>query len=387
MFHIGQEEIDAVAAVIRERKLFRYADDSQCARFEQRYADYLGVKYVHMSSSGTTALTAALVGLGIGPGDEVLVPAHTYMATAVAVLVAGAIPVIVDVDESITISPAAIEHAIGPRTKAVIPVHMWGLACDMDRIMDIAQRRKLLVIEDACQAVGGGYKGRKLGAIGHAGAFSFNSFKNLTCGEGGAVVTNDAKVWRGARCSIDPCNFFWDEEDGVKAFVSNGSRASEIEGAIMNVQLDRIEGILQTLRANKKHLLVATAECGLQHIPYHSLDHECGLRVLYRLPTAMHAEAFAAETKGTVASKTGRHTFTNWSAILSRAGSHHPALNPYNLAENRDCRTEYPADLCAASLEILNRTVMITTGLKRTKAELDTTAAEIIAAAKKVLTM
>ena len=191
MFRAGQPEIDAIAKVIRSGRLFRYNDQSECVRFEQRYARYLGVKHATMTASGTTALTAALGGLGIGPGDEVLVPACTYMATAVAVLAVGAIPVIVDVDESITIDPAAMEAAIGPRTRAVMPVHMWGLPCDMGALMRIARRRKLLVIEDACQGVGGGYEGRKRGAIGHAGAVSCNYFKNMTCGEGGPVVTND----------------------------------------------------------------------------------------------------------------------------------------------------------------------------------------------------
>src|SRR5690606_29522470 len=111
--------------------------------------------------------TAAMIGLQIGPGDEVIVPACTYMASAVAVLAAGAIPVIVDVDESATMDPAALDDAVGPRTKAVIPVHIFGLSCDMDPIMKIARKRKLLVIEDACQSVGGGYRGKKHGAIGH----------------------------------------------------------------------------------------------------------------------------------------------------------------------------------------------------------------------------
>src|ERR1044071_970175 len=146
MYEVGQPEIDAIATVIRSKKLFRYMKGSQCGRFENRYAKFLGVKHAHMTSSGTTALTAALSGMGIGPGDEVLVPAHTYMATAVAVLAVGAIPVIVDVDESITMDPVAMENAIGPRTRAVIPVHMWGCMCDMDAIMRIAHKRKLLVL-------------------------------------------------------------------------------------------------------------------------------------------------------------------------------------------------------------------------------------------------
>ncbi|HYM98390.1 MAG TPA: aminotransferase class I/II-fold pyridoxal phosphate-dependent enzyme, partial [Aestuariivirgaceae bacterium] len=191
MYIAGQDEIDAIARVIQGNALFRYGIGHECDRFETRYAKYLGVKHFALSASGSNALTAAMVAVGLGPGDEVLIPAHTYMATATSVLAAGAIPVIVDIDESITIDPKAIEAAIGPRTKAVVPVHMWGAACNMDRIMDIAERRRLIVIEDACQGVGGGYDGRKFGSIGHIGAFSFNYYKNMTCGEGGGVAVND----------------------------------------------------------------------------------------------------------------------------------------------------------------------------------------------------
>jgi dTDP-4-amino-4,6-dideoxygalactose transaminase len=156
MYIVGQEEIDAIARVIRDGSLFRYGIGGECDRFEQRYADYLGSGHVALTASGTFALTAAVSALGIGPGDEVLVPAHTYMATAMAVLAAGAIPVIVDVDESITIDPQAVEDAIGPRTRAVIPVHMWGAACNMEAIMEIAARHDLLGLGDTCLGFGGG---------------------------------------------------------------------------------------------------------------------------------------------------------------------------------------------------------------------------------------
>lgn len=384
MYKLGQEEIDAVAACINSGKMFRYYEGGLCHQFEQRWAKHLGVKYAHMSSSGTTALTAALVGLGIGPGDEVVVPAHTYMATAVSVLVAGAIPIIVDVDESITLDPAALEKAIGPRTKAVIPVHMWGWPCDMDRIMAIAERHKLFVIEDACQAVGGGYKGRMLGAIGHAGAFSFNSFKNLTCGEGGAVVTNSLQVSRGARCSIDPCGFFWDASDGVHEFVANGSRASEIEGAIMNVQLDRLEHILADLRAQKKRILARTTEAGLKSVICHDPAGDCGSRLGFIFDRPDQAAEFAKELAGMVAANTKRHTFNHWSAILAGKTAHHPAMNPYAFPENRECRREYPADMCRRSLDILNRTALIATVYERPEQETDNAIDAMLAAAARV---
>src|ERR671928_559572 len=138
MYVVGEEEIEALASIIRKGALFRYGVGGECERFERRYAEHLGVGQFALTVSGTFALSAAMTALGIGPGDEVLIPAHTYMATATAVLTTGAIPVIVDIDETITIDPEAVEAAIGPRTKAVVPVHMWGTACDMDAILEIA---------------------------------------------------------------------------------------------------------------------------------------------------------------------------------------------------------------------------------------------------------
>ena len=145
MLRFGKKEIDAFAKVALSGQLFRYHEHGECTRFEERFGRMLGVPHVLLTSSGSTALTAALAALGIGPGDEVIVPAHTYMATALAVLAVGAIPIIVDVDESIMLDPIALENAVGPLTRAVIPVHMWGGVCDMDAIMRVAEQHRLLV--------------------------------------------------------------------------------------------------------------------------------------------------------------------------------------------------------------------------------------------------
>ena len=381
MYRIGQSEIDAVADIIRTGKVFRYRKDgtSQCDRFEQRYSKYVGAKHTLLTSSGTTAITAALVALGVGPGDEVIVPAHTYMATAISVVMAGAVPVIADIDESITLSPEALAAAVGPRTKAVIPVHMWGVVCDMEAILRVARRKKLLVVEDACQCVGGAYQGRMVGSMGHAGAFSFNYFKNMTCGEGGAVVTNDAEVARRIGCMVDCCRFYWSgREDDFQPFCANGSRASEFEGALLNAQLDRLPGMIRALRRMKRRVLTQTAKVpGLVPAKANSLDYECGGNVIYQLPTAAQAEAFAKGVQGTVLLNTGRHTYTEWDPILERRGAYHPAMNPFLFPENKKCRMNYRKDLCPKSLDILGRSVMI--GLHP-----DRTAAEITALIKRI---
>ncbi len=363
MYVVGEEEIEALARIIRSGALFRYREDSECERFETRYAAYLGTRHAALSASGTHALAAGLIGLGTGPGDEVLVPAHTYMATATAVLSVGAIPVLVEVDASITMDPADMAEKIGPHTRAVIPVHMWGAACDMTRIMDTARKHGLLVLEDACQGVGGGYEGRKLGAIGDAGAFSFNYFKNMTCGEGGGVVTSDDAVAERARCAIDPCHFYWQgRADGLRPFAGAGARASELMGAMLNVQLDRIDGIVGAMRANRRRLLEATANLGNSGVapsPMNSPDHDCATHLMFLLPAPEAAATFAAATGGVIAGRTGRHTFTNWDQVLQQEGAHHPVLNPYRLPENAALRRDLPPGFGIRSLDILGRTVML----------------------------
>ena len=371
MYIVGQEEIDAIGNVLRSGALFRYGVGNECDRFERRYADYLGVKHFALAASGSNALAAAMVGVGLGPGDEVIIPAHTYMATATSVLAVGAIPVIVDVDETITLDPAALQASIGPRTKAVVPVHMWGAACNMDAIMEIANRHGLIVIEDACQGVGGSYKGRKFGSIGHVGAFSFNFYKNMTCGEGGGVAVNDDAVAERVRCAIDPCHFYWKgRQEAVQPFAGNGARASELMGAMLNVQLDRIDGMIAAMRAEKQAIFAGVAplgNLGLRPTPMNSPDHDCATQVMFTLPSAEAANEFVKIVPGVIAGKTGRHTYTEWDQVLMGAGAAHPLMNPFTMPANAECRRNYSRDMCAPSLEILNRTVMVPTDPSHTE--------------------
>ena len=387
MYRVGDKELANLREVITSRKLFRYGElGGACAEFERRYAEKLGVSHCTLTASGTNALTAALIGVGIGPGDEVIVPACTYMATAIAVVSAGAIPIIVDIDDSITLDPNATEAAIGPRTRAIVPVHMWGQVCDMDALSRIAENHDLIVVEDACQAVGGAYKGRPVGSIGQAGGFSFNYYKNMTAGEGGAVVTNDDEVSERAACVVDPCSFYWNGRDSTfKGFTYDGARSSELQGAMLNAQLDRIDGMIATMRDQKKRILDETASSGLAPVRANSLDWECGTHIMYRLPTAETANAFANRTNGTVAMKTGRHVYTEWDPILEHRGAHHPALNPFEIPENAECRMTYSPDMCSRSLSILETTVFLTTHPDHDDDDIVSRIAEIHAAASEVL--
>ena len=385
MYEIGNQEVQAIKKIISKGKLFRYLENSECDFFEKNYSKYLSIKHTALASSGTAALTAALVGLKIGPGDEVLIPAHTYMATAMSVLSVGAIPIIVDIDETLTIDPKALEDACGPLTRAAIVVHMWGTTCNMNAIMKIAKKKNLFVIEDACQGVGGGYEKKMLGTIGHVAAFSFNYYKNMTSGEGGAVVSNNKEIIERAKCAIDPCHFYWQgRKNSLKPFAANGSRASEFMGALLNVQLKRLPGMIKKMRAERNKILSSTqnlSNMGIKHSPLNSKNYDCGNYVFFKFNNTLDAENFTSIFPAPIAGKTGRHNYTEWDQILLKEGSFHQSLNPYKLSQNKKCRMNYSKNMCKSSLEILDKTIMIPTDPKNTKKDINNTIRNIKRAA------
>jgi len=367
LYRIGKEEVARIEALFATGQVFRYGMAGECDRFEKAWAQRLGVAHCRMTTSGTAALYAALVGLNVGPGDSVIVPACTYMATALAVLAAGAIPLVADVDESITLCPLDLERRIQTHTKAVVPVHMWGLCCDMDAIMDVAQRRGLFVIEDACQAVGGAYKGRMLGSIGHAGAFSFNYYKNISSGEGGAFVAPSEDVFNRGSVAVDCCSYYWNPEDVREQvqFAGLHFRATEIAGAILNVQLERLDEMLETMGRHKARILSAGEAAGIKAIPSHSPGYDCGSHAGFLFESEEYARGFLQSIQQVgigafLPIDTGRHVYTRWDPVMRKQGAHHPALNPYMLSANRKIQVEYSMDMCSRSLDILRRTVLLT---------------------------
>jgi len=190
-----ENEVNAVAEIVKSGVWANPNCDGLVAEFEKEFAAYCGAKYAITCVNGSVALRLALMACGVKPGDEVIIPPYTFIATASIVGEANCVPVFVDIDpNTYNLDPVAVEKAITPRTKAIIPVHFAGQACDMDAIMAIAKKHNLKVIEDTAHAHGGEYKGKKLGSIGDAGCFSFQSSKNLTSGEGGIVVTNDEQI-------------------------------------------------------------------------------------------------------------------------------------------------------------------------------------------------
>jgi dTDP-4-amino-4,6-dideoxygalactose transaminase len=192
---IGEEEQDAVRRVLESGML---AQGARVAEFEQSFAQFIGARHAIATSNGTTALHAALLAHSVGPGDQVITTPFTFMASVNAILYCGAQPVLVDIDQSFNIDPALIEAAITPRTKAIMPVHLYGQPANMTDIGAIAQQHRLALIEDACQAHGAEFEGRKVGTFG-TGCFSFYATKNMTTGEGGMITTNDDRIAEHAR--------------------------------------------------------------------------------------------------------------------------------------------------------------------------------------------
>ena len=226
MYRIGQEEIDAVARAIMSRQFFKInAAGQEVYNFEEEWKKLTGSGYMITMTSGFAALSSALIGLGIGPGDEVIVPAYTYIASALAVTSVGAIPVIAEVDDTLTLDMDDVERKLSSHTKAVMPVYIQGFPADLDKLTAMAQDYGFAIVEDACQADGGMYKGRYLGTIGDAGAYSFNYFKVITSGEGGALVTNNRQVYERALIYHDSSAvaFFGDQLNGISQPLFGGT--------------------------------------------------------------------------------------------------------------------------------------------------------------------
>ncbi len=368
MYRIGQEEIDAVKRVIESGELFKINGGAQEVKhFEEEFCKKLDVDYSILMTSGKAALISALIGMGIGPGDEVIVPAYTYIATAIAVTAVGAIPVVCEVDDTLTLDPDDFEDKIGENTKAVIPVHILGLPCNMERICEIAKKHNIFVLEDACQADGGSFKGKHLGTIGDAGAFSFNYFKIITAGEGGALATNNRQIFERALIHHDSSAiaYFGDQLGDVKedTFCGTEFRVSEFTGAIMREQLKRLDSILDDLRKNKAYLMEKLGE-KYKFIPSNDIEGDCGTHMPFQFNTAEEALNFQERAR-----KIGlgcmrpidadRHVYIYWKAIMEKRGAVHPAFDPFKMEANKNLRMNYTHDMCPKSLDYLSKVIYI----------------------------
>lgn len=254
---VGAEEIEAATRVLESKNVFRYYGvgdgPHEVADFEREFAAHLGSRHALCLNAGSSALICGLIGAGVGAGDEVIVPAYTWNATPNAVIASGATPVLAEVDESLTLDPADVERRIGPRTKAILPVHMRGAPANMDALTTLARDRGLVLVEDVCQAAGASFRGQRLGTFGDAGAFSLQFNKIITTGEGGVMITDRDDLYELA-IDVHDCAGSLRRGAGLPRFPGWNFRASELQGAVARVQLTRLDGLLERMRAIQRGL-------------------------------------------------------------------------------------------------------------------------------------
>ncbi|MBM3214688.1 DegT/DnrJ/EryC1/StrS family aminotransferase [Candidatus Poribacteria bacterium] len=351
----------------------RYKSGSNVETMEREIEERFGVRHVLAVSSGTAALHTAYVAADIGRGDEVIVPGYTFLATAMAVVVARGVPVWCDIDESMTIDPKDVEARITSLTKAIAPVHMNGYVCDMDAIREIAQRHNLRIVEDCAQAYGASFRGRRVGTIGDLGCFSISSYKTTGGGEGGLVMCNDdalfARVqgWAEAGGLWRPDRFAKARWEG-ELFCGLNYRMSELEGTVDLVQTRKADAQLARWRANKRRILAGLGSySGVTPQRIHDLGGEMGHSIGFFCPTAqaaadaahaLRAEGVSSGTRGPSANEDWHYYQHMWQ-ILDRV----PATSdgcPWHCPNAEEGpKTRYSADMCRRTVELTSRHVSV----------------------------
>lgn len=369
---IDEQEEQALLDVIRNGSMFRYyglkaphhVDD-----FESMARSYYGVKHALAVNSGTGALTCALTALGVGPGSEVIIPAFLWVASVGSIVQVGAIPVLCEVDESFNLDPAALRKCLTKRTAVIVAIHMAGAPCDMDQIMAIAQERNIKVLEDCAQCNGGSYHGRKLGSIGHMAIFSLQLNKNITCGEGGLIVTNDDRLYERAFAAHDMGmvrrNGRLAQPEDYALSWGQGRRMSELSGAIAGVQFKKLPMIVERMRASKRRIKSALA--GIPGLSFRKIHDDAGDAAPFiimildqpeqakRLFGDLRAKGFG---NAMLISDYGLHIYSNIVALVRRTPLS-PAGNPWNLAENRESQYDYNRGACPRSDALFARSVLL----------------------------
>jgi 8-amino-3,8-dideoxy-alpha-D-manno-octulosonate transaminase len=365
---IGPEEEAAVLEVIRSKRLFRYygpqPGPSKVAEFEQAFAAHMGVPYAVAVSSGTGALMCGGAGIGIGPGDEVIVPAYTFIAPVASVALLGAVPILAEVDETLTLDPADVERKITPRTKAILAVHMRGAAAQMHELQALARGRDLRVIEDVAQADGGTYRDRRLGSLGDVGCYSLQFNKIITCGEGGVIVTADETVHQRALMLQDTVGGPRNHIPQTDALFGMNYRMTELAGAVALVQLGRLDGLIETMRVHKgvlkEGMADALSRAGGQFRVLTDPAGEAAIALIFFMPTVDLAQraiqALKAENIGASAlydpDRVDYHVYAHWAPILAQR-SWAPLGGPWRWGEP----VTYSPDMCPRTLDLLGRAV------------------------------
>jgi 8-amino-3,8-dideoxy-alpha-D-manno-octulosonate transaminase len=349
----------------------------------------IGVKYAAAVSSGSGALMCALAGMEVGPGDEVIVPAYTWIASASAVVAMGAVPILAEVDESLTLDPADVRRKFTRFTKAIIPVHMRGAPSQMNELMAIAREHNLPVLEDVAQADGGSFQGKRLGSIGDAGAFSLQFNKIITCGEGGMVTTNDDGILRRVLMYNDVVGGQRNNVPDAEILPGINFRMSELQGTVALVQLGRLDELLGDMRRRhveiKDGIAGVARQKGVELRRSNDPDGDTGIALIFFAPTPERASfiAEALEAEGVDTSVLYRpevvdyHIYAHWSPIL---GQRTWSANggPWRWHEGK---VEYSPDMCPRTLDLLGRAVHLDVSPDLS----DQNVAQIVEAVNKVL--
>ncbi|HMJ63280.1 MAG TPA: DegT/DnrJ/EryC1/StrS family aminotransferase [Bryobacteraceae bacterium] len=387
-FYDNQERNELTEAY-DSHSLFRFYGPStprKVESFEKELGAFLGAKYVLGVTSGTAALHTALTALGVGPGDEVILPAWTWHSSYTTILMTGALPVFAEVDESFTLDPADVERKITPQTKVIMPVHLFGTASDMGRIMPLAREHGIKVLEDAAQSFGAQYKGQRLGAIGDMGIYSFQLHKMITAGEGGALVTSDPMLYERAIRFHDlgllrPFHRAILGEPKMPYFLGINYRMNEMTGAVMRGQLRKIETILARHRRNASYVRAGLQELrGFKMRRSNDLEGETGWTVDAMLPDKQKRDRFVKvmNAENVAMAPPSAATPLPPMPYIENKMAPHPAWPSFNSPRGKEIR--YGAQCCPRTLEIYDRAATVTIGPKYTEKDLK----DIVAAVTKV---
>ncbi|RKT87254.1 dTDP-4-amino-4,6-dideoxygalactose transaminase [Saccharopolyspora antimicrobica] len=361
---LGDEEKALVHQALDEWHLNRYRFDeaagpSMVYALEREFEQRTGARHCLAVNSCTSALLTALVALGVGPGDEVIVPGYTFIASIAAIVHRGAVPVLAEIDESLTLDPADVARRITPATKAIVAVHMLGAPADMGELRRIADEHGLLLIEDAAQACGGRHQGRALGTIGDAGAFSLNLFKIITSGDGGLLTLADDTAYERAFAFHD--HGFKPLRQGIAdadSLFGMNLRMHELSGAVALGQLRKIDDILGVLRKQKTAFLEAIGELpGVTRRRINDPDGECFSFLVLQFETVEAARAVAERLGTSTLIDSGRHYYGNMPQLLARR-TPTPSEHPFASSDRR-----YEANMLPRTDEILGRSIALSVGV------------------------
>jgi len=368
---IGEEEKRELLEVIESGYLFRYGSPDNPAfkakvyQLEQQVARLVGVSYAVAVNSGTSALLAALSGLGVGPGDEVIVPGYTFIASISSVIYARAIPILAEVDRTLNLDPQDVLRKITPRTKAILPVHMLGNPARMDELKAIASQHGLLLLEDCAQAFGASYKGKGVGSIGDAGIYSFNIYKTITSGDGGMVGTNNKEVYGRVFGLHDQGHnpMRVGVEVGQRPFVGLDLRMTELTAAVLLAQLRKVDGMLARLRANKRRFKAIIADLsGLEFREITDPEGECATLLTVFLPGEEIARKIASALGTKVVADSGWHVYSNMEQILEKR-TITPEGCPFTCPYYKGGQVDYRKGMLPQTDDLLSRAINISIGV------------------------